>query len=93
MPIWEHYHKLTSVDNLCNWTCTLRLCNRTFQKLNADQAMNHLLEITVKGVAVCLKITHEQCRALPGGCVVTNQKDLDTLIKPTFVTGVDDEAL
>ena len=86
---WAYFHKFESVDSNGNFTCTCKLCNKHFQKLNGVQARFHLLKSNGKGAAICTKITDAQRRLLPGGAIVTTQAHVDNLFMPTLANDAD----
>ena len=59
-PFWVYYHKFESVDDNRGLTCTCKLCNKQFEKLNTQRSRRYPLKISGKGVAVCTKITDAQ---------------------------------
>ena len=74
----------TTVDHNRNWSCT-KPYNKMFCKLNISRARHHLLKSEGKDFVVCNKMTPKQRRLLPGGTVVTTQKNVDALFRPTLL--------
>ena len=60
-PFWDYFHKFDSVDHNRNWSCTCKLCNKTFGKLNITLAKHHLLKSDIVDTYILQNETESDC--------------------------------
>ena len=76
---WDYFRYISYVDSLHNCRCSCKMCRKSAGSLNHERAENPLLNLPVKGAAICSRITNEQRPVLTKGNIITSQAQVEIM--------------